>query len=187
MRKLFVVILVVTLNACTQKFALDSFQPPQQKLAIGSQIYVITPEDGHYQNHTYAESGRATAQALFTSLSKVTNKIEISSAPESIDVALVSARSRKSAYVFQPLILNWEDRATEWSGIPDRITIKVIVYDAGDGKDITSIMARSSSKWATFGGDHPQDLLPRLMNEFIKQLFYETIPYLKIEIRLLSA
>lgn len=39
------------------------------------------------------------------------------------------------------------------------------------GKDVASIMSRASSKWGTFGGEHPQDLLPRVMSEFTKLLF----------------
>ena len=73
--------------------------------------------------------------------------------------------------MFQPQILNWIDRATEWSGIPDRITIKLIVYEVESGKDVASVMSRASSKWGTLGGDHPQDLLPRVMAEFTKLLF----------------
>jgi hypothetical protein len=171
MRALMVAVFALALNSCAQKYALDSFQPPPQHIARNSSVYVILPENGRYGNRTYLNSGRETAQALFTSLSAVTNKIEISSTTESVDAALSVARPDGAAYVFQPMILNWVDHATEWSGIPDRITIKLIVYDAQDGKEVASIMARSSSKWATFGGDHPQDLLPRVMKEFTRQLF----------------
>ncbi|MGE0284337.1 MAG: DUF4823 domain-containing protein, partial [Rhizobiaceae bacterium] len=98
-------------------------------------------------------------------------KIETGKSPETFDSALAAARSKGATYIFQPLILNWEDRATEWSGIPDRITIKMVVYDVSSGKEIASSVARASSKWATFGGDHPQDLLPKVMDEFTKLFF----------------
>lgn len=74
-------------------------------------------------------------------------------------------------YVRQPVILNWEDRATEWSGIPDKITLKLAVYEVQSGKLITSTVTSASSKWATFGGDHPQDLLPEPMKRFVTPLF----------------
>jgi hypothetical protein len=171
MRKLLALLCLLALTACSQKYALDSYQSPPQRLANGSAIYVMVPENGQYSGRPYANSGEATARALVASLSRVTNKVESGAAPESVDAARAAARSKGVAYVFQPLILNWTDRATEWSGIPDRITIKVVVYDAESGKDIASIMGRASSKWGTVGGDHPQDLLPKIMDEFTKKLF----------------
>ena len=171
MRKLLVVVILLVMTACSQKFALDFYQPPPQRIPKNSAVYVMVPENGRYGNTTYGNSGQQTAQALFASLSAVTNKIETGLAPESVEAARATAQSKGSAYIFQPLILNWEDRATEWSGIPDKITIKVIVYDVESGKDIGSVLGRASSKWGTFGGDHPQDLLPRIMNEFTKRLF----------------
>ncbi len=171
MRTLAIAVLTLLLAACSQKYKLDSYQPPQQRLSQGSAIYVMVPADGRYGNITYSNSGQQTAQALFASLATVSNKIEVAPKVEPLAEALANAKSKGATYVFQPQILNWIDRATEWSGIPDRITIKLIVYEVESGKDVASVMSRASSKWGTLGGDHPQDLLPRVMAEFTKLLF----------------
>jgi len=59
------------------------------------------------------------------------------------------------AYYVASEILHWEDRATEWSGLPDKIEIKVIIYDTKSGREISSAVLSGRSKWTTFGGDHP--------------------------------
>ena len=69
------------------------------------------------------------------------------------------------------MILHWEDRATQWSGKTDKITIKYSVYDTATGQVLASSVMSASSKWATFGGDHPQDLLPHPTQQFVDKLF----------------
>jgi hypothetical protein len=70
-----------------------------------------------------------------------------------------------------PEILHWEDRATEWSGIPDRVEVKLLVLEAQGNKEIASIVISGKSKWATFGGDHPQDLLPEPIKQYVESLY----------------
>ena len=67
-------------------------------------------------------------------------------------------------------ILHWDDRATEWSGKPDKIEIKISVYNARLGTELASSVQSASRKWATFGGDHPQDLLPEPLIRYYESL-----------------
>ena len=74
-------------------------------------------------------------------------------------------------YYVEPQILHWEDRATEWSGISDKVEVRLSVYDAATRELIASqVIAGSSSFW-TFGGDHPQDLLPEPITVFVGGLY----------------
>jgi hypothetical protein len=73
--------------------------------------------------------------------------------------------------VLKPVILHWEERNTEWSGKPDRIEIQVLIYDTTTREVIASSRFSGKSKWATFGGDHPQELLPEPTNEFVDNLY----------------
>ena len=74
-------------------------------------------------------------------------------------------------YYVVPEILHWEERATEWSGLPDRIELQLSVYEFGMRDNIASTHILGKSKWATFGGDHPQDLLPKPINDFVSSLY----------------
>jgi uncharacterized protein DUF4823 len=50
------------------------------------------------------------------------------------------------AYYVETVIMHWEDRNTEWSGIPDRIEIKLIIYDVKTGVEIASSVMNGKSK-----------------------------------------
>ena len=79
------------------------------------------------------------------------------------------ARHLHNAYA-EPIIVLWEDRATEWSGKRDRIIVKITVLDVSSGKLVDATTIQGTSKWATFGGDYPQDLLPVPMRDYVARL-----------------
>ncbi|WP_333692374.1 DUF4823 domain-containing protein [Pseudomonas syringae] len=65
----------------------------------------------------------------------------------------------------------YQDRATEWSMIPDKVEIKVDVVQVSSGDVISSGIIKGKSGLSTLGGDHPQDLLPEPVAEFVDSLF----------------
>jgi hypothetical protein len=71
----------------------------------------------------------------------------------------------------QSTILHWEDRATEWSGIPDKVEIRIDVIESARGDTIDSAIVKRKSGLATFGGDHPQDLLPKPVEDYVASLY----------------
>jgi len=133
MKKL-VVILMLILASCSSKYKTDNFQAPSQPLSSSRTAYVMMARDGYYGAKTYAGSGRTVSQNLHSAISVHLSKSELAQTTESLDQALAKARAMAAAYLFDPMILNWEDRATQWSGRPDRISIKITVWDAASGK-----------------------------------------------------
>jgi hypothetical protein len=65
---------------------------------------------------------------------------------------LTKIPTEKFAYYVDPEILHWEDRATEWSGRPDTIEIRISIYDSTSEDELASAVLKGKSKWATFGG-----------------------------------
>jgi len=55
--------------------------------------------------------------------------------------------------------------------IPDRVEVKVDVVRVQTGDVISSGFIKGRSGLATLGGDHPQDLLPEPVAEFVSSLF----------------
>lgn len=171
MRIAVTAIIVFLISGCANKYKTDAFDPPAQPLSSSASAYVMLAADGAFGSSLYSGSGRSTSQATVAAVSAHLNRVDMASNKESRDEALRSAKAKGINYVFEPTILHWEDRATEWSGRPDRITIKVVVWDVETGMVLASTVARASSKWGTFGGDHPQDLLPHTMTTFVNGLF----------------
>ncbi|MOA60072.1 hypothetical protein D3C78_1848620 [compost metagenome] len=51
------------------------------------------------------------------------------------------------------------------------IEIQVVIYDTLSKKNIANSSFKGKSKWATFGGDHPQDLLPEPAEKYVNALY----------------
>ena len=116
----------------------------------------------------YEGSGTATANAVRAAFSRFSNQVQVSRHCSQLQ-CLITNSPVFDCYAV-PTILHWEDRATEWSGKVDKIEVKVVVYDRNQ-KVLTSQLIHGKSKWATFGGDHPQDLLPGAVNPYIESLY----------------
>ena len=141
------------------------------KLTNTDSLYVAVSRDGAYGTAVYAGSGAMTSQTLVSAFSKHAQNVEMSHGYETFDEALATARAKKVKYLIYPTILHWEDRATEWSAIPDQVEVKVEIVDVQTGKAIESAVISGKSGLATLGGDHPQDLLPKPVEEFVSSLY----------------
>jgi hypothetical protein len=171
-RYLAALALSISLSGCASKYRVDTYEAPIAHLDKQASFYIVLPADGRYGAIVYPGSGATTAQAVSNALLMHVDKTVIGTTTgEESDAALIQARQRTLTYVFVATILNWEDRATEWSGIPDKITLKFAVYETQSGKLVSSTVTSASSKWGTLGGDHPQDLLPEPTQRFVDPLF----------------
>ncbi|QXW42714.1 DUF4823 domain-containing protein [Pseudomonas amygdali] len=63
------------------------------------------------------------------------------------------------------------DGTTEWSMIPDKVEVKGGVVNVQTGDVISTGVTRGSSGLATLDEDHPQNLLPEPVAEFVSSLF----------------
>jgi hypothetical protein len=137
-------------------------------LRLGDPVVVSKPSDGRYGDKVYAGSGAMVQLALVSCLKS--NGLDAVARVEGKDAA-----TGPNKWHVVPTILEWEDRATEWSGLPDRIKVEVRTIDPeGRPRDVTIVSG--SSKWATFGGDHPQDMLAPALAAWGTQLPRVTSP-----------
>lgn len=143
----------------------------RQKLKQEDSVYIVVPADGKYGDFVYQGSGQTTAQVIKTAFLKHLNRVETSVDVEKFEEGLEKAKSQGFTCLVRPTILHWEDRATEWSGKPDKVEVKINVVDVGSGDILDSVVIKGKSRWATFGGDHPQDLLPEPINNYVSSLF----------------
>lgn len=132
---------------------------------------VVVPRDGQYGAKVYAGSGHMTAQAIVSAFGGRMQKMEMLANISSIEQATANAKEKSLEYVIYPSILLWEDRVTEWSGIKDKVDLKMTIIEVKTGKEIDSSLIQGRSRWMTFGGDHPQDLLPGPLSEYAARFF----------------
>jgi hypothetical protein len=134
-------------------------------------VYVVTPRDGSYNGKQYTGSGATVANAFSAALSRFASDVIVGEFVESASSAAEAAKSRHCAYVLIPKITRWEDRATEWSGIRDKMELFVKIVNTSDGTVASSAEIKGKSRWATFGGDHPEDLLKEPVEEWVATLY----------------
>ncbi len=111
------------------------------------------------------------SQIIQASLAGKIEKVTIAGKHNDYTEALAIAAQEKYDYLIYPIILHWEDRATEWSAKPDKIQVKISVTRVNDKKIIRSGILEGRSGIATLGGDKPQDLLPEPIDEYFDALF----------------
>jgi hypothetical protein len=155
---------------CTSTYTQRNLTSPAAKLLKGGAVVIATPDNGSYGGREYAGSGKAAALAVRAAFAKFTNSTTVTTEAKDLD-SLKGLGSAHYDYYVIPEILHWEDRATEWSGLPDRIEVKLSVYEATTWKELAAATITGKSKWATFGGDHPQDLLQEPIDKYVASLY----------------
>ena len=84
-------------------------------------IYVTRPADGAYRGKVYAGSGDELLRTLVAALvthTSAANLLTADSAEVNVAASLERARGAGAAYLLQPAIVRWEERATQWSASP---------------------------------------------------------------------
>ncbi len=168
MKNVFALLLVpVVMTGCTSTYNMEVLKSPSGKLQRTHSVAIKTPSNGSFEGQSYSGSGRMTADAFKAGFSRYSSDAKLVSTGETRgDYA-----GLQKVYYVEPEILHWEERATEWSGKPDRIEIKVNVYETSSMNTVSSVVFTGKSKWASLGGDHPQELLPKPIEDYLKTLY----------------
>ncbi len=170
MRTCWITIMFLFVAGCSATYQDRVIQPATSRLDRGEGVFISTPKDGWYAKIEYKNSGAMTADAVKAAFARFSNNIYVSDKCLGRE-CLKLIHIDRYAYYVEPEILHWEDRATEWSSLPDRIEIKITVYESKSGAELASSVLTGKSKWATFGGDHPQDLLPEPIDKYVESLY----------------
>lgn len=169
-RLVFMALIIGWLSGCSAKYSTNNVQENTELLKTDTSVVIAIPVDGFYAAQKYAGSGNSTANEISSAFMKYSDKVTVSQ--ECHDLNCLKERNIiTQGYYVVPQILHWEDRATEWSGIPDKIEIKITIYNVESNSRIASAIISGKSKWATSGGDHPQDLLSEPVGSYISSLY----------------
>jgi Domain of unknown function (DUF4823) len=163
------ILCMLAIAGCTATYTKDAVSVPGVVLQRSVVVAIATPGNGSYNTKEYTASGRSAAQAAQAAFAPFATRTNVVA-----DCSALTCLRRSSAdavYFVVPEILHWEDRATEWSGKKDKLEIKISVYGATGDAPVASSILSGKSKWATFGGDHPEDLLPALLKEYAQSLY----------------
>lgn len=174
----FALLLTVTLSVFVgckhtyEEVPLSSTGDPPPTLVSESALYVAIPLDAYYKKDVVFNSGTATADLIRETAARYVRRAYIARQPEASEQALQTARRAKCSYLIVPSILRWEDHATEFSGVRDRVEIKLQVFHVSTGELLHGVILKGTSRWMTEGGDKPLDLLREPVDKYLASLFH---------------
>ena len=166
MKHIFSIVFVV-LTGCAASYQQSQLTELTISLDPSKAILISTPDDGWYGEKEYRNSGKMTANAVKRAFSKHAKTSLVTNTCSNVDCV----DAQQFAYLAVPSILHWEDRATEWSGKSDRLEVQLMVFDVKTGTELANATLTGKSQWASFGGDHPQDLLDKPIDEYVAALY----------------
>jgi hypothetical protein len=164
--------LILTALGCANTYKEKStFAPNPPKIPLEARVYVSMPLDAVYKKKVMFKSGNNTAEAVADALARYSKAVFLAKQPESRDEALASAEKIRAEYLIMPTILKWEDKPTEWTGVRDKMTIKLEVIQVAGAQTIYAREISGKSRWLTEGGDTPADLLDEPIETFANSLY----------------
>lgn len=139
-------------------------------LVRNTNILLAVPDDAYFGTRTYTNSGKMTTTAVKNALSHYTYSITVDQTVKDFGDIPNTAFS-KYDYVVMPTIVKWIDYATEWSFKRDVLEIKIIIIDCSTRSIYQSAVIKGRTKFVSFGGDHPQDLLDPSIEDYFQSVF----------------
>jgi hypothetical protein len=140
-------------------------------LRSDARVYIARPFDVEHKKKIVQNSGKQVAGALLDSFSRYTKGAYMGKIPEPLAEALVSGRKIHAQYVVYPYILRWEDHSTEFTGIRDKLKLRIELIESESGSTVFAREIDARSRWMSDGGDTPQDLLSEPTDNFVQGLF----------------
>jgi hypothetical protein len=157
--------------SCTTTHSIKNTNPNKVTLEANKVIYLNLPRDGRYQGRIYRGSSQTYQELLEINIENYASEILLGEEYENITECADTAKNSNADYLLYSRIINWEDRATAWSGIADTLTIEIEIIELGSGRKIYEAELFGKGKNLTFSSGSPEDLLPGLFEELIKNIF----------------
>jgi hypothetical protein len=134
-------------------------------------VYVTVPRDGSYEAKPYVGSGQIVAQAVAAAFARSASQVHVAEAQGTTEDALAAAKKLGAGYVVVPTIAHWEQRATEWSGRPSRMAIRVAILDAATGTQISATSIEGRSRIVSFTSTTPESLLRDPLAQYVAGIY----------------
>jgi len=141
------------------------------KLSTKAVAYIAIPSDVFYKKELAVDSGRQTATVVRDTFAKYLRQAYIGRHVETFVEALETGRTHRCTYLVYLTVLKWEDHATEFTGVRDKVQIKIQVADVPSGDVLHSTILEAVGPWMTSGGATPGDILREPVGKYVASLF----------------
>ncbi len=139
-----------------------------------SAMYVGIPADAPGRKGPVLNSGQKAAELIRDAFGKCARQAWIGRRMEVFDDALETARNIRAHYLVYPTLIRWEDRATEWNGLPDKAEIKIQIADCATGDIIHSSILKATGPNMSSGDETPAEILVEPVAKYAASVFQKT-------------
>jgi hypothetical protein len=169
------IVAMLALVGCASQYQIQPLSGSKHSVVLNKQggVYITVPADGKYQDINYPGSGQLVAQTLAADFSKYARTVQTASS-QAQDGGLSEARQAGSEYLVVPVITHWEQRATEWSGLPSRMSLRITIFDVASGQQLLSEGIEGRTSKMTFSSTSPDALLKKPIAEVVDSLYGKT-------------
>lgn len=173
------IVAMVLLTACSTSSKISTEGFDSAGLKIGEPVAISIPEDSGYERivgegKTYVQypgSGILAAQTIRDVFMRHSRSVEILFGCQ--DTACLDAEKVKNFYYLVILKLDqWEESNTPWSGVPDRVKLRLEVYKSADKKQLGVVNISVDSAIMTLKDDTVSNLLLMSATGPINQLYH---------------
>jgi len=166
-------LVMLVVLGCTASYQVNNLSgaAAQVKLDPSKGVYISVPEDGSYESKKYGGSGQIVAGAVAVAFGKKAASIHVATKNQPLDSVLAAARQLGVGYVVVPAITAWEQRSTEWSGKPSRMTIRLEILEATSGKQLLASSIEGRSRIMSFTSTSPESLLKDPLAEYVNSIY----------------
>lgn len=158
------------LAACAPSYTVHDLAAPQGALSHAKAVLVSMPDDARFGDIRYPGSGSYTAHAVRRAFRRHAIRVDITAGCHG-PACVAEPYGAPYGYYVEPEILHWEDRATAWSRRPDRVEIKLTVYDLFTGLPVSTHVFEGESPKGTLVSDRPRDLLAEPLARYVRGLY----------------
>jgi hypothetical protein len=171
----FTCAVVLGLAACTASYKqreTGGLEASSVRLDASKNVFVSVSPDGQYGSKVYPGTGRTVAQKTAAAFSRYVRRVEVGGRPvSSRDELLAAARNAGAGYLVIPNVTHWEQRATEWSGIPSRVSMSLTVIDTQTGAEVRSALLESRSAVMTMIRPNPDNLAQEMIDQQVSAFY----------------
>lgn len=161
----------IWLCGCTASYRQQHIGIAGQPLDKNKVVYVAIPADGGYGGKMAMGSGQQVAQSLAAAFTQNGVATKLADKREDRNAELQSARNSGATYVAEATLANWEQRATEWSMRPSRLSLTMRMLDASTGDTLDTAILDSRSRVMSLTSTSPASLLKGSITAYVRSLY----------------
>lgn len=161
----------VAFTGCSAKRSSNVVVVPGKLVPKGARVFLLAVPDGQQrQDGAAAGSGLAVAVGLRDALFAQGFPPLVGDTAE-LEAGLGEAERLGNDYLVRAVITQWEDNTTQWSGVPDTVTLSVALYDVRRRELIATSAHTVEGSQGDYRARTPDRFIPELVDHCLGSLF----------------